>query len=95
MPKQVQAALAPQPGATPQPRNLYVTVNTYNPEGKQIGTRVVDMHHYGTRNWLQDHTWWAMHNGNTVEIMIANEAEIADYVANVANKVEQKFAKAS
>ena len=63
-----------------QSRALYVSVNTYDPGGKQVGTRVVDMYHYGTRNWLANHTWWAMHNGHTVEQMLANSAEIDAYL---------------
>lgn len=88
---QVQTGEA-QCAAAPQNRNLFVSVNTYDPAGKQIGTRVVDMYHYGTRNWLQNHHWWAMHNGHTVETMVANEAEIEDYLANAKKALAQKFA---
>lgn len=78
--------------AAPQNRNLYVTVNTYGPDGKQIGTRVVDMYHYGTRNWLANHTWWAMHNGHVVEQMPATDAEIDDYLEAAKKALAQKFA---
>ena len=63
-----------------QSRALYVSVNTYDPSGNQIGSRVVDMYHYGTRSWLANHTWWAMHNGHTVEQMLADESEIDAYL---------------
>lgn len=76
-----------------QPRNLYVTVNTYGSDGKQVGTRVVDMYHYGTRNWLQGHMWWAVHHGHTTETMIANDAEVADYVKAQEVALAHKYAK--
>lgn len=89
---QVQSQDAAQCAAAPQNRNLFVTVNTYNQDGKQIGTRVVDMYHYGTRNWLQNHHWWAMHNGHTVETMVANDAEVDEYLENAKKALAQKFA---
>jgi hypothetical protein len=78
-----------------QTRNLYVTVNTYGSDGNQIGIRVVDMYHYGTRNWLQNHQWWAMHNGYTVETLVSNDAEIAEYQEQARAALEGKFSKAS
>lgn len=61
-------------------KNLFVKVDTFNPEGREIGTRIVDMYHFGTRNWLQNHHWWAMHNGHTVEAKTASQDEIGTYV---------------
>lgn len=87
MHKQVEAA-AQGAAQNSQTRNLYVTVNTYDPKNKQIGTRVVDMYHYGTRNWLSNHLWWATHNGHTVETMISNEAEVADYLENATKPAQ-------
>lgn len=75
-----------------QNRNLFVVVNTYGQDGKQVGTRVVDMYHYGTRNWLQNHTWWAMHNGCVVETQPANDAEVEEYLANAKEALAKKFA---
>ena len=49
------------------PRTLYVRVDTFNQAGQQIGSRVVDMYHFGTKDWLITHSWWAMHNGHSVE----------------------------
>lgn len=74
-----------------QQSQLYVTVNTYGTDGKQVGTRVVDMYHYGTRNWLQNHMWWAMHHAHSVETLIANEAEVADYIKNQEVALAEKF----
>lgn len=51
---------------TKQQANLMVVVDTIDAKGEKIGTRTVDMYHYGTRDWLYGHMWWAMHNGHTV-----------------------------
>lgn len=77
---------------TQQTNNLYVTVTTYDGKtNKQIGTRVVDMYHYGTRNWLQNHHWWAMHNGHVVETQIANEADVAEYIKAQEVALAEKY----
>lgn len=74
--------------------NLYVTVDTYDAEGNNIGYRVVDMHHYGTRAWLYDkHMWWATHNGYTVRVAVATPEEINEYLAKQAKALQDKFAK--
>lgn len=77
--------------AQEQQRTLFITVTTYDPKGQQVGTRVVDMYHYGTRNWLQNHHWWAMHNGNVVETMVATDAEVAEYLENARAELAAKF----
>lgn len=79
--------------AAAQQRNLYVTVTTYASDGKQVGIRVVDMYHYGTRNWLQGHMWWAVHHGHTTETQPANDAEVADYVKEQEYALAYKYAK--
>lgn len=76
-----------------QTTNLYVSVNTYGPDGKQVGTRVVDMYHYGTRTWLQNHLWWAMHHGHSVDTQVANEAEVGDYIKAQELALMDKFSK--
>lgn len=45
-----------------------VLVETFDSEGEVVGTREVDMYHYGTRDWLSGHMWWATHNGHRVYI---------------------------
>lgn len=100
MAKQVKdaiiAVIAPEvpvnDAANPQQsKNLYVTVNTYDIKGKNIGVRVVDMYHYGTRNWLQNHLWWAMHNSAVVEAVQATDQEIDDYMARQTVALAAKF----
>lgn len=91
---QAQVQEAGSCATSQQNRNLFVVVNTYGQDGKQVGTRVVDMYHYGTRNWLQNHHWWAMHNGCTVETMVANDAEVAEYLENAKKALAVKFAAA-
>ena len=97
MSKQVKsAAEAPVAPAAPnqhQARNLYMSVKTFCPEGKSIGFRIVDLFHYGTRNWLQDHLWWAMHNSNCVEVNVATDEEISEYLEASAKALQAKFAK--
>lgn len=55
-------------GTKPQGKNLMVLVETFDSEGEVVGTREVDMYHYGTRDWLSGHMWWATHNGHRVYI---------------------------
>lgn len=74
-----------------QQKNLYVKVITYDQEGKTIGERIVDMYHYGTRNWLQNHIWWAMHNGHEIEQKCADSEDVKEYVANAAKELAAKF----
>lgn len=70
---------------------LFVSIKTFNAEGRTIGERIVDMYHYGTRNWLQNHHWWAMHNGHCVETAVATEAEVADYIESSKAALAAKF----
>lgn len=93
MAKKLSALPAVTTEQTAQPRQLFVTVNTYNSDGNNVGSRVVDMYHYGTRNWLQNHTWWAMHNSCTVETVVATDQEVKDYVATANLALADKFAK--
>ena len=58
----------------PVAKSLHVVVTTYDSAGNEIGTRTVDMYHYGTKTWLINHTWWAMHNGHTVSQQLATVA---------------------
>lgn len=75
-----------------QNKNLHVTVTTYDGKtGKEIGMRVVDMYHYGTRNWLQNHLWWAMHNGHEVAQATSTDVDIDNYLAEQANALKEKF----
>lgn len=75
-----------------QTQNLYVKVLTFDGQGKTIGERIVDMYHYGTRNWLQNHLWWSTHNGHEVEISVANDEDVSAYVAQAAKDLAAKFA---
>lgn len=70
---------------------LFVSIKTFNAEGRTIGERIVDMYHYGTRSWLQNHHWWAMHNGHCVETTVATEAEVADYIESSKAALAAKF----
>lgn len=63
------------------PQNLFISVKTFDgPSGKTVGERIVDMCHYGTRNWLSNHLWWATHNGHCTEIDLAKPEEIEAYL---------------
>lgn len=73
------------------PASLYVSVKTFNPEGRTVGERIVDLYHFGTRNWLQNHHWWAMHNGHCVEVTVATDAEVAAYVESQKASLAAKF----
>ena len=69
-----------------QDKNLFIKVETYDVRGTEIGSRIVDMYHFGTRNWLQNHLWWAMHNSATVESRPADSGEVQAYLDDLNSK---------
>lgn len=70
---------------------LYATICTYDQSGKQIGPhKVVDMYHFGTRDWVGKHLFWATHNNCIVEVQVSTEDEIEDYIASGVQKLAQK-----
>jgi hypothetical protein len=73
------------------PSNLFISVKTFDAEGKTVGERIVDMYHFGTRNWLQNHHWWAMHNGHCVETNVATADEVTGYLAASKEALAAKF----
>lgn len=73
------------------PSNLFISVKTFDVEGKTVGERIVDMYHFGTRNWLQNHHWWAMHNGHCVETNVATSDEVTGYLAASKEALAAKF----
>lgn len=83
----------PHEGLVPAqgPKNLFIKVDTFNEEGREIGTRIVDMYHFGTRNWLQNHLWWAMHNKATVESQVAVQKDIDIYLMESKKALAEKF----
>lgn len=91
MSKQVITAVAQDDHQQQQSKNLYVTVTTYDEKGKQSGVRVVDMYHYGTRNWMANHLWWATHNGQAVEVNLATQTEVDEYMAQQTKALAAKF----
>lgn len=92
MAKQVEKTLpvTVQQGATKAP-NLYFTVETFDRENKQIGSRIVDLYHFGTRDWLSNHQWWALHNGHTTESRPATADEITEYLDKAKLALAEKF----
>jgi hypothetical protein len=85
-----------QPVATQAPpanqaSNLFFSVKTFDPQGKDIGFRVVDLYHFGTRKWLQDHLWWALHHHNLVEINEATPEETDAYLVAAKAALAEKF----
>lgn len=102
MTKQVKKAAAKNTPAAAQDtngnsqNNLYISVKTFeNVEGRCIGERIVDLYHFGTRSWLQNHQWWAMHNGHSVEVNVATPDEIDAYLASGKAALAEKFNKSS
>lgn len=92
MSKQVSKT-APEAVAAPSnsPQNLFITVRTFDAEGKTVGERIVDMCHYGTRSWLSNHLWWATHNGHLTEVDLAKPPEIEEYLAKGREALATKF----
>ena len=80
-----------QAPANSGPSNLFISVKTFDAEGKTVGERIVDMYHFGTRNWLQNHHWWAMHNGHCVETNVATPDEVTGYLAASKEALAAKF----
>lgn len=70
---------------------LYVKIVTMDMKGKVIGERIVDMYHYGTRKWLHDHMWWAMHNDHLVEAQQASVTDVDTYLLAQRQKLAEKF----
>lgn len=96
MTKQVTAAALVEQAAAFNPlandeRNLFVQVKTTDQAGKQIGTRIVDLYHFGTRNWLHNHHWWAMHNGHSIITEVASTADVDKYLVDAKQKLADKF----
>lgn len=92
MPKQVKtAAPAVAAPAAPQLQNLFVSVNTFDKNGKTIGERIVDMYHYGTNAWLTKHLWWSATHGHCTEIDEAKPADIDAYLAQGRLALAERF----
>lgn len=96
MSSKAQAAVK-VPAQLQQTQNLYYVVETYDTDGKQLdpGKRIVDLYHYGTRNWYHNHTWWALHHACTLDVRPADDNEVAEYVREQEIKLMEKFAKAA
>lgn len=71
--------------------NLYFAVETFDRDNKKIGSRIVDLYHFGTRDWLSNHQWWALHNGHTVETRTASGEEINEYLDKAKLALAEKF----
>lgn len=91
MPKQVKNSAAQAETTSNTPQNLFISVKTFDAEGRTVGERIVDMCHYGTRNWLSNHLWWATHNGHCTEIDLAKPKEIEDYLEAGKLALASKF----
>lgn len=70
---------------------LFTKITTLDLKGKVIGERIVDMYHFGTRKWLHDHMWWAMHNDHIVEAQQASVTDIDAYLLAQRQKLAEKF----
>lgn len=79
------------PAEPARTNNLYMTINTVDVAGKAVGYRLVDLYHFGTRNWLSNHHWWAMHQGHEVIICPASQDEVNSYLAEKAKELQDKF----
>ncbi|OYV41145.1 MAG: hypothetical protein B7Z80_02715 [Rhodospirillales bacterium 20-64-7] len=73
-------------------KTLYMSVKTFDGKtGKDIGERIVDLYHFGTRAWLAKHTWWAMHNGHSLQVDMATDEEIGRYLFEQEKALQEKF----
>lgn len=91
MPKSVKTSAVQAETPSNIPQNLFISVKTFDGEGRTVGERIVDMCHYNTRNWLSNHLWWATHHGHCTEIDLAKPAEIEDYLAKGVKALAEKF----
>ena len=76
-------------------KHLHIVVSTFDPTGKPAGERIVDLYHPGTRTWLQNHQWWAMHHNHSVETSVATQKEVDQYLAYKSKALAEKFNKAA
>lgn len=76
-----------------QTKFLFFKVNTTDSTGASLGDRIVDIYHYGTHNWMQDHMWWAVHKGHVVTVTTATEAEVKAHTDAQIAALAAKFAK--
>lgn len=72
-------------------RRLFIKVATFDHSDIKVGTRIVDMYHFGTRNWLAGHNWWAMHNGHIVVTETATPEEVEAHVSAQRQALADKF----
>lgn len=72
-------------------KTLFLRVDTFDKDGRTIGTRIVDLYHFGTRNWMANHMWWAAHNGHTIETNVANDDEVNAYVEKQKAALAERF----
>ena len=73
------------------PQNIYISVRTFDEQGKTVGERIVDLCHYNTRNWIAKHLWWSATHGYCTEVDIAKPQEIEAYLANGKLALAAKF----
>lgn len=92
MSKQVKNAVTETVSApNPSSQNRFISVRTFDAQGKTIGERIVDMFHYGTRGWLSNHLWWATSNGHCTEVDLAKPKEIDEYLSKGKEALAAKF----
>lgn len=92
MSKQVKVQVAVEaPAAVVAEKSLFVSVITHDTKGEVIGERIVDMYHFGTRNWLHNHAWWAMHNGHVLTTVVAGPKDVDAYLAAGKAALAEKF----
>lgn len=93
--KQVKVAVSQAPVATTNstpPDNIFISVLTFDKEGRPVGERLVDMCHHGTEFWLyRKHLWWAMQHGYEVEIKPASAKEVDDYLIAGRQSLADRF----
>lgn len=91
MTKQVQKDAAQRASNNSTSQNLYFGVQSFDKEGHDIGFRIVDLYHFGTRKWMEKHTWWALHNGHTLEIIPTTPDQVTAHVAKLAAELVEKY----
>lgn len=72
-------------------KTTYSFVRTFDLNGKETDCRVVDLSNNGARQWLLNHQWWALNNGQMIGLTIATKDDHDRYqlerLANKYNKV--------
>lgn len=72
-------------------QNLFMSITSVDVGDNVVGYKIIDLYHYGTRSWLANHQWWAMHNNVSVEVRVATDEEVQEFMAKKAKQLQDHY----